>query len=346
MQKGWAALALGAVGLLGGCTTIDAATRDRTALAGEVPDSLGRILEVQIAGEGDEVLHTGLRDAIQTEFETRDLFDHVIAAVASGSVAGRRASRLDVVVESVSEEDVFDLIEFQDGLIVRYELQVVLRDAGGALALEGHVSGIGADTLTDHDAITEATRGDVRLTAMHDAGMKISRGLRLTADARAREAFDSLKPITLPPGVGPLDIAVLGFDEDSSRRRGPLMANQVARALQLLGPDLRITPTDDILRAMEDLPQTAFLELGAPQLRLIARELPSRVFVVGGLEFRGDDLQVVAKAYDREGKLLQEHELQGKGLGALRVLAARLAQAVGEGLVTTPPEPPASVPGG
>ena len=53
MQRGWTALALWSAGVLMGCATIDASTRDRTALTGEVPDSLGRILEVQIVGEGD-----------------------------------------------------------------------------------------------------------------------------------------------------------------------------------------------------------------------------------------------------------------------------------------------------
>lgn len=347
MRRGWAAGALWAAVLAGsGCSTIEGATKDQTALAGEVPDTLGRILEVQIAGQGDPALHDALRGAIRAEFESRDLFDHVIAAVPSGAVAGRRPSRLDVVVEAVSEEEIFDLIEFQDGLIVRYELQVTLRDAGGVLALEGHVSGIGADTVTDSDAITDAVRDDVRLTARHDAGMKISRGLRLTADARASEAFDALNPVTLPPGVGPLDIAVLGFDEDSGRRRGPAMTSQVARALQLLGPDLRPTPPDDVVRALEELPRTPFMELGEPQFKLIGRELPARAYVVGAMVARGEDLEVVAKVYDRDGKLLQEHTLQDRGLGALRVLAAQLGQAVGDSLMEAPPEGGASVPGG
>jgi hypothetical protein len=340
MNKGLAVLVSSC--FLAGCTTIGQATADRTSLAGEVPDRLGRILEVQVAGEGDAELHAALREAIKAEFESRDLFDHVIAAVDSGAVAGRQASRLDVVVERVAEEELFDLLEFQGGFVVRYELEVFLRDSGGRLALEGHVSGIGEDTVTDTDVLDDATRADVRTTAMHDAGMKISRGLRLTADARASEAFDALERITLAPGVGPLDIAVLGFDESSRRRRGPLMAGQVARGLQLLGPDLRVTPPEDILRAMEKLPRSAFMELGPRQLEAIAKDLPARVFVMGELEFTGEHVRARAKVCDREGKVLQEHELRDTGLGALRVLAARLAHDVGDALVASPPtwDPP------
>lgn len=333
---------LAALVLLAGCSSIQEAAEDRTRLTGTVPVGLGRILEVRVEGT-DERTARDLVGAVRTEFEGRDLFDRIEAAPpapAEGGPAPARghAARLELAVLDFRAGEVFDSWQIETGYVVRYDLSALLRDPSGGVVLEGTVTGVAVDAVSDTDLLEPARRDDMRVAALFDAASKLSRALRRAADDRARDARGGLARITLPPGTGPVQVAVLGFDDEVSARRprGPVLAEHLAEALVGLGPDVAVVPREEVGRALED-EDTKLADLEGARLAPITAKLSARLFVVGRVVSSGGRVSAEARVLDRQGKVLLVHSAAAEGLGALRVVAVELARAIGRSLVESPP---------
>jgi hypothetical protein len=329
---------------LTGCGGLAAATRDSTALRGDIPAGLGRSLDVR-AQVGDAALEQALLGALRHEFESRDLFDRVEVAPLDSRGGAHRAALLEVTLVSRTAEEVFDPFDLDSAWVERVELEIDLADASGQPVLTGHVTGVGVDAVSEPELLDELRRQDVSLSALHDAAMKLSRALRLVADQRARKALDALPTVRLPPGVGPLDVAILGFQDEESGRlpRGPLLAEHLAQSLERLGPDVGVLPADDVSRALREARSTAQpWGLDATQIQGLARRLPTRVFVGGKVSQVAGKVEVTARVMDRRGQpvggeLRGELRVEASGLGALRIAAADLARAIGEVVLANPP---------
>jgi hypothetical protein len=344
-------LLTGCLGLVG-CTSVNSATEDHTQLKAREPSNLARILEVIPEGMDPE-LAADLLAALRQEFEARDLFD-LVSTPPERPVA-RRVSRLHVELVEHTTQEVFYLYEWEDAYVARYELEVQLLDAAEQPVLTGRVSGVGVDAVTDADSLTEQRREDVRLAALQDAATKVSAFLRQSSDARARAAMDELQEIQLPPGFGPVHVAVLGFDDPPSARlrRGPVLRGHVIAALERLGPDIKITDDDEVARALDHstLKVNQLIEVDQVGLAPLALELPSaRVFVVGAVVSSGGVVRVQVRVLDRTGQPLfagddteagpggaVEH--RAEGLGALRVVAASMVGGLADELQADPPAP-------
>src|SRR5690606_14926830 len=159
-----------------------------TLLRGEVPTELGRILEVRLEG-GDEATQAGLVDALKRELVGRYLFDRVKQVPHDAPGRNAAASTLFVSVLSHELREVWDLFELQSGLAARVELGIELRDQLDAQVLDGHVTGVAADIVSDDEELARPERREeLRLAALHDASMKLSRALRRAALRRGHEA--------------------------------------------------------------------------------------------------------------------------------------------------------------
>lgn len=322
-----------------GCNSIEGAARDRTRLEGQVPAGLGRVLEVSIQGIGEPTT-SDLLAALRAEFEGRDLFDRI--EVASAEPNTRRASsRLDLELLSTEAGEVFDSWDITDGYIVRFDMKVSLSDPAGRKVLEGQVSGVAVDAVSDLDELPVERRDDMRVAALFDATGKLSRALRRAADSRAKDAREGLTKITLPPGVGPVMIGVLGFDDEQTARRlrGPLLADHLAAALIDLGPDVAVLSRDEVERALDADPQsrTPLFDAGQTRIEPIAREVTARLLVVGRVVSNGGRVNAEVRVLDRGGKVIVSHQATAEGLGALRIVAVELARVIGQSLVEAPP---------
>ncbi|MCO5166986.1 MAG: hypothetical protein M9894_11535 [Planctomycetes bacterium] len=337
--------------VLVGCPSIDKAAIDRTELTGDVHSGLGRILEVSIDG-ADEATTADLMRAVRTEFEGRDLFDRIEPA-AQDLGGRRRASRLALRLRSTEAGEVFDSWKISTGYVVRFDVEVALSDQAGETVLEGLVSGVAVDEVSDLDALPPERRDDMRVAALYDAASKLSRALRRAADARAKEARQAMQRITLPPGVGPVPIAVLGFDDEEMARRlrGPQLADHLGSALAGLGPDVAVLPRAEIERALDRDPRArnAVFDMTTDRLDSISRECTARLFVVGRVVTASGRARAEVRLLDRRGRVVKAHEASAEGLAALRVVAVDLAAAIGAALEADPPRddaPPDLLPAG
>lgn len=325
---------------LSGCMSLGRATHDETRLRGDVPAGLGRALAVRVDGAPDGETEGELLRALEREFTGQDLFDRVepLAAGAAGPTGG--SSGLWVTVLSASAEDVFDMIQLETAFVARYELEVELRDRAGAFVLGGHVSGVGADPVTDDEFLQGEKQTDVRLAALNDAAAKMSRALRAAAASRATKAMESLPKLTFPPGVGPIGVAVLGFDEDEGarRRRGGLLRDKLGQALRKLGAELEVTPEVDVARALEHEEPGSLFQITSYQLDGLVQRLPRvRLFVVGRLSLVGGKVATTIRVLDPTGTPVTEVSADAEGLGALPVVAVKLARRIAEWLGEHPP---------
>jgi len=327
---------LAALLLLNGCTTLSSATRDETRLRGEVPTALGRVLEVQIEGvEGADRL--ALMRALERELITGDLFDRVTEVPEQAEQLRAPVATLSVTLGEGSSRQLFDLWTLNDAFVARFELEIELHDDSGQSVIEGHITGVAADDVTDPEHLDPAKREDVRLAALQDAAMKMSRALRQAANARVNQAIESLTRITLAPGVGPVGLAVIGFDDDSGaqQRSGTLLAAHLTDALGRLGPELELTPVAEARRAIERasrLPER-FSEVAPYELEELVLNLPKASLVVVGRMWRsGAQVSAQARLLDREGREVSSFEASAEGLGAMRIVAIKLAREIGAGL--------------
>ena len=318
-----------------GCVTIDTATRDETRLKGEVPSGLGRTLAVRIDGGAPET-QAGLIQALEREFVSQDLFDRVVQLDREEATARATGlSSLWVTLLGESSESVLDVWNFADAFVARYEIQIELRDEQGQLILQGHVSGIGADDVSDDDFVDADKQEDVRRAAQRDAATKVSRALRRAANARATKAMQNLYELRLSPGVGPVDVAVLGFDDEAAarRRRGGLLRQHMIQALSKLGPEISVFDDKRVQRALEREAPASLHGISSFELDRIAQQLPGpRYFVVGRVALLGGRVTAEVRLLDARGEELQAKQAVAEGLGAIPVVAVKLTRRLSEGL--------------
>ncbi|RMG09495.1 MAG: hypothetical protein D6731_19480 [Planctomycetota bacterium] len=329
-----------ALALLCGCSAISAFERDATRLAGEVPSGLGRVVLVAVEG-ADEQLAADLLAALEREFTGHDLFDEVRAASPGET---EQAPRLFVTVLSAKDDEIYDLFLIKSAYGCRYEFEVELRSARGEPVLSGHVTAIGLDDVTEFEFLSPEKRRDVRLAAVEDGAMKISRGLRRAANQRAFDALRAMPEFGLPAGVAPLSLAVLGVDDPpgANRIRGREFADHLSEAMSYLGPDFDVLSRPDALRAVErEPPVHGFWALADYEAIRLGRHLPAvRVYVVGRLRLEDGRVEAQARVLDRKGKALLERSAVAEGLGALQLAAVALAERLGEALQSAPLGPP------
>lgn len=319
------------VPLLSACAVTERVRTDTTDLEGDVPTGLGRNLEVRLVRAMPKT-RDALLTALEREFVSRDLFDSVSGVDASVSRAP--SAGLWITVESVTKDSTFDPIEFVDVYWLRLALDVELRDASGAVVLHGHVDGIGVDDVSDGDYVNGPKREDVRLAAVHDAAMKISHGLRRTAFDRQTKALKALPEIGLPPGMTPLSVAVLGFDDapNAYRLRGNRLTDLLTDTLIRLGRDFDVTSHERAQRAVGREPPKAFYEIADYELTQIGQHLTARVFVVGQVALEGGRVTGRARLVTRKGDELASVDATAEGVGAMPVVAVELAHKLGEAL--------------
>ncbi|MEZ6184594.1 MAG: hypothetical protein R3F62_06225 [Planctomycetota bacterium] len=315
---------VGALGLAGCAGTLERATRDATVLAGQIPQQLGRELRVELEG-ADAATRDVFLAALRTEFEGRDLFDRV--RLGQGKTTADATLSISLVERE--EDELFDLWEFTDAYVVRYELEVELVDPQRNQVLSGHISGIGADSVSDDDDFDDEARRDVDLAAVSDAATKLSRNLRLAADRRGRAALDELPEVLLPPGEGPVSIAVLEVEAEDPRAAVDQRA-RLAVALAQLGTDFFLVPGPAIDRALEDAGGgTPGVEVDADKLAEVARRLRARYLVRARVRRGAERVEVQAELLDRDGTLLKRTRSDARGLGAPQVAACHVAQTLG-----------------
>ncbi len=325
---------------LAGCSTLGSATEDHTLLRGEVPIELGRILEVRIEG-GDEATRLGLVDALSRELVSRDLFDRVKPVPHDAPGRNAAASTLFVSVLSHELREVWDLFELQSGLAARVELAIELRDQLDAQVLDGHVTGVAADIVSDDEELERPERRqELRVAALHHASMKLSRALRRAAQRRGHEAMARLPDLRFPRGVGPVTVVVLGVDDPSGgRRRGHSLTDALQEAFGRLGAEVEVVPRPEVRRAIakRDTPLTSYWEIARYELDELARELGRGDYaVVARIELGGDRVKASGKLLDRRGETVATAEGSAVGLGAVRVVAAQLAGRLGTRLAQLP----------
>ena len=324
-----------ALAFAAGCTTITKATKDKTRLRGEVPAGLGRILEVQLSGF-DDATRVELASAIEREFVAGNLFERVRELDADRASGGLTSLLVVKKVES-SVDDLVDVFNFESAHIARFEMTIDLQDERGRQVLGGHISGIGVDSVTESEFLNAEKRSDVRVAALHDASMKMSRALRQAANARADKALETLTPIRLPQGFGTLLVAVLGFDDGKAarRRQGPEMALHVSNALGKLGEGVVVLPAATVRRALEREPDVtnAFVTLHKKQVeRLVPHLGGASLFVVGKVSRSGGVVRAEVRVVSRLSAEMVKFTAEAKGLGALRVVAVKLVRGIGQAL--------------
>jgi hypothetical protein len=326
----WVWLALLLVGCVG-CTTIDGETEDHTRLWGEVPTGLGRYLEVRLAEVDDESLQRDLLSAVRREFVRGGLFERV-RYLRNDQPGSPLASELRIALLSRSHEQIFDLFEWDDAYIERYELAIELLDDGDKKVLGGHITGLGVDAVSDPEFVAKPKQEDVRLAALHDAAMKMSRALRQAANARAAKALETLPQIALGR---PVAIAILGLDDDESARsrQGPVLVHHMRRCFPRLGKSFLLLPQEEIDLGLERAPVPVFLEIPSYRLEKVAAQLTlAGLFLVGKIEAQAGAVKAVIRAIDRTGTEVAKYEASAEGLGALPVVAAKLARGIAKRL--------------
>jgi len=331
--KPWriALLAL-ALPLLAGCGTLNRATEDKTQLYGEIPTGLGRYLEVRVAGVEDEELRAELLGAIRREFVRGGLFEGV--RILEGEQPGSAvASELRVSLEGRWHEQIFDLFEWTDAYVERYELAIELVDEKDDPVLAGHITGIGIDAVSDPDYVDRPKQEDVRLAALHDASMKMSRALRQAAGARVSKVLESMPQVKLSR---PLGLAALGFDDEESarQRQGPILLHHLRRAFKKLHERsfLLVSP-EEIDLALEREELEDFADVEAYKLERVASHLPlASLLIYGNVEVVEGGVRATAVMVDRSGSEVVREEASAQGLGAVAVVAIKLARGLGKKL--------------
>jgi len=315
--------------LLAGCAgNLERATDDETQLKGKVPQQLGRELRVELTG-ADEPMRETFLSALRSEFEGRDLFDRV--RLGQGKTTA--GATLSIVVVERDVDDLFDLWEFTDAYVVRYELEIDLLDPRKNHVLAGHITGIGVDAVSDDDDIDEQAQADIDLAAVSDAASKISRNLRLAADRRGIEALDAMPEVVLPAGVGPLSVAVLGVTADDNRVGHEARA-RLGVALAQLGSDVFLVPGPNVDRALEDLMPGSLEQPDPAKLEDVAAKLRARYLVIGQLRRGAERVELEVRLFDAEGALLTTARGSALGLGAPQVAACEVAKQLGAHVLT------------
>ncbi len=327
-------------GVLAGCTSLHSATEDATRLRGEVPNQLGRILEVRLEG-ADAPTREALLASLEREFVSRDLFDRVKEVPYEAAQRNAAASTLWITVADARLVEVWDLFELDRGLVARFELAIELRDQRDEQVLEGHVTGLAADTVSEPIVLAQSVRRDeLRLSALHDASMKVSRALRRAAFRRGQDAMSNLPRVEFPAGVGPVAIAVLGFDDPSgARRRGHTLTEALQDAFARLGREVEVVPRPDVRRALakRSPPITSFWNIAPYELDEVSQHLGrGDYFAVGRIDLAGDRVKASCRLLDRRGEEVLREEASAVGLGAVRVVAAKLARHLGTRLAQQP----------
>jgi hypothetical protein len=339
-----AAAPLLALLVLSGCSNFQDEIKDNTVLDGPARGDLGRELGVAIVAS-DQLLERELVEAVAADLEHGDLFDEVHAAHDTAPVtSGANASRLDVRVRGVTTEVVHDFWRQRDGFVARYELGCALTDRTGTVVLSGQVTGLGYDDVTDTDNLFEGKREDIRAAARRDAAVKIGRALRRAAAKKADEALQGLAKIHLPPGVGPVRVAVLGFDDDPAarRRRGVQMTRALAGALQRLGPDLEIVSPEEVeteLGSDADSRPASFENLKSGELDRMIPRLGMRFYVVGKVSADGNRAEAEAslRPTQESAPAIGVGEASFEGPGALSLAAVEIARQLGAAIERNPP---------
>lgn len=338
--------------LAAGCTNFKDTIHDRTELAGPGRGDLGRELEVSVAGAKDP-LPDEIVEAVAADLENGDLFDEVHAASGTAPVAsGASTARLDIAVQSESAEVVHDFWRQRDGFVARYELTCALIDRTGQTVVSGPVSGIGYDDVTDPDHLTETKKGEIRAAARRDAALKVGRFLRRAAEAKADEALKAIEKVHLPPGVGPVRVATIGFDDDPAarRRRGSQLTRALAGALQKLGPDFEIVSPEEVEQELGADPTSrpsSYEKLKTGELDRMVPRLGMRLYVVGKVSADGNRIEATAWIKGVQNVLVNGAPVEppaigtatgaAEGPGALSLVAVALAKQLGAAVKANPP---------
>jgi hypothetical protein len=271
-------------------------------------------------------------------------------------------TRLQVTLLSEWHGVVHDFWRQRDGYVERYDLTTKLADRTGAVVLDGKLEGIGYDDRFDcgplaamgigwfgnpdrtPESLSEDKKQDIRAAAMRDAVQKIARCLRSAANKKARDAIAALRPVHLPPGVGPLPIAVLGFDDDPAarHRRGVALARATAGALQRLGPDFAVVSQDEVEQELGADPTSrprSFEKLRSEELDRLVPRLGARLYVVGKVSADGNRVEAVAWVKStRLEDVGDPARAVAEGPGALALVAVELAQKLGIEVEKHPPD--------
>lgn len=330
--------------LVAGCTNFKDEVRDGTKLEGPAKGDLGRELAVRVAG-ADDALTGQLLEAVKADLEFGDLFDEVEQGTGTAPIAsGMSVARLDLVVRSSRADVVHDFWRQRDGYVARYELGCTLTDRAGREVLAGDISGIGYDDATDPDHLKESKKGEIRAAARRDAALKIGRFLRRAAEAQADEALRAIEKVKLPAGVGPIRVAVIGFDDDPAarRRRGVQMARALAHALQRLGPDFDIVSPEEVEQELGADPTSrpsSYEKIRDEQLGKMIPRLGMRLFVVGKVSADGNRIEATAsiKPTQTEAPALGSASAYAEGPGALSLVAVEMAKQLGAAVKANPP---------
>lgn len=332
MRTVWVSAALALV--VSGCSTFAVATKDSTRLRGEVPTGLGRILEVRAEG-GDAWTRRALQDAVRREFVSRDLFDRVKVVDPGSLVHNPAASTLWVtVLESELTPELIDLFEMDQANTCRYELEIDLRDQADRDVIYGHVTGVSFDTVTEGHLQGDRPV-DLRIAALHDAAMKMSRALRHAATSRGAKALDRLPRVRLASGVGPVPVVTLGLDDPTGERLGDDLSDLVQLALRRLGPEVDPVPRSEIEEGLRRLksPIDSYWDVAAFELEEVRREVGrGDVYVIGRVRVASDRIVATVRILETDGTELAREEVSAVGLGALRVVAAKIARLVATSL--------------
>lgn len=303
-----------------------------------MPASLGPRVVLHITSSEAADVTSALAVAIEEELLGRELFERVDTVAALRSTSG--SARLDLEVVKVFQDEVFDAWTIDTVFVSRIDLDIALRDAGGKLILHGRVTGLGVDPVTESEDLHAERRTDEKLAAFHDAAAKVSRRLRRAAADRARAAAEEVKPVRLPRGVGPVAVAVLGFDdkEEARRLRGPELTQALTSTLGRLGTDVRVVPREEVLRAFDGPPPSGYRRGKEHLVKSVAAGCDAALFIVGSVETTSGRVSAAVDVVDRDGKTAFTRTAGAEGLGALGVIAAELAKGVGAGLLERAPE--------
>jgi hypothetical protein len=349
------------VALLAGCTNFDDQVKDESKLEGPARGDLGRRLVVQIDGTTAELAER-FSDGVKAELEGGDLFDEVAVADSAPLNSTSVSARLDLTLISESHGILHDFWRQRDGYYERYELACSLTERGGKKVLEGQIDGIGYDDKFDcgplaaigfgwfgnpdriPESLSEDKKEDIRTAARRDAVQKVARSLQAAANEKARDALKALVAVHLPPGVGPLPIAVLGFDDDPAarHRRGVPLARAVASDLQHLGPDFAVVSQDEVEQEVGADPSSrpkSFQKIRSDELDRLVPRLGARLYVLGTVSADGN--RVEATAWVKTSRLETVGEparAVAEGPGALARVAVDLAQKLGTEVEKHPPD--------
>ncbi len=335
------ALALGA-----GCTNFKHEVRDETALSGPAKGDLGRELEVRIDG-ADDALVSQFMEAMKADLELGDLFDEVEPARSTAPVGSHSRAARHVPALHGSRAAVVPYFGRQrDGYVARYELTCSLTDRAGTEVVAGSVTGIGFDDATDPDRLKESKKGEIRAAARRDAALKIGRFLRRAAEEKANEALKAIEKVRLPPGVGPIRVAVIGFDDDPAarRRRGPQMTRALALALQRLGPDFDIVSPEEVEQELGSDPMSrppSYEKIREEHLGRMIPRLGMRLYVAGRVSADGNRIEASSsiRPTRAEAEAIGSASGAAEGPGALSLVAIEMAKQLGAAVKAKPPLP-------